>query len=267
MERAGERPIIFMKTTIGFIGGGRITRIFLKGFSDANVKFEKVVVYEPNVETGKALVEQFPGIELANSPYSAAKQSIVFLAVHPPVMMETLQNIKEAVGKDSVVVSLAPKITLEKMATVLTTKNLVRMIPNATSIINEGFNPVAFHAEMDEEKKQQCLKILKNLGKTFETEENKLEGYAINSAMLPTYFWFQWQELEKIATETGLSPEEARKAVSSTVKRAWKLFYQSGLTPNEIMDLIPVKPIGENEAEIRNILHSKLMGLFEKIKS
>jgi hypothetical protein len=32
------------------------------------------------------------------------------------------------------------------------------------------------------------------------------------------------------------------------------------------MDLIPVKPIGENEAEIKNILNTKLIGLFGKIK-
>jgi len=32
------------------------------------------------------------------------------------------------------------------------------------------------------------------------------------------------------------------------------------------MDLIPVKPIGENEEEIKNTLNTKLMGLFEKIK-
>lgn len=42
-----------MKTTAGFIGGGRITRIFLKGFSDAKVQFEKVVVFEPNAVTAK----------------------------------------------------------------------------------------------------------------------------------------------------------------------------------------------------------------------
>jgi pyrroline-5-carboxylate reductase len=255
-----------MKTTAGFIGGGRITRIFLKGFSDAKMQFEKVVVFEPNAETAKSLQEQFPLIELADSPQLAAKQSIVFLAVHPPVMMETLQNVKDAVTKSTIVVSLAPKITLEKMAAILPTKNLVRMIPNATSFINEGFNPVAFHAEMNDEKKQKCLKILKKLGKTFETEESKLEGYAINSAMLPTYFWFQWQELEKIATETGLSAEEARKTVASTLKKAWKLYFKSGLTPEQVMDLIPVKPIGENEPEIRNILNNKLMGLYSKIK-
>ena len=42
--------------------------------------------------------------------------------------------------------------------------------------------------------------------------------------------------------------------------------YKSGLTPQEVMDLIPVKPIGEHEAQITEIYNTKLIGLFEKIK-
>jgi len=38
------------------------------------------------------------------------------------------------------------------------------------------------------------------------------------------------------------------------------------LNPEEVMDLIPVKPIGDNETEILDILDTKLMGLFAKIK-
>ena len=133
-------------------------------------------------------------------------------------------------------------------------------------MINEGYNPVTFAADFDKKEKKQILKFLKKLGKTFETEESKLESYAIVSAMLPTYFWFQWQEMEKIAIEIGLTKEEAQKAVSSSLKKAWKMYYKSGLTPVEVMDLIPVKPISENEPEIKSILNSKLTGLFEKIK-
>jgi pyrroline-5-carboxylate reductase len=256
-----------MKTkSLGFIGGGRITRIFLQGLSNKKALPENVKVFEPNAETLKALKTDFPGIIVADTATGAAEQEIVFIAVHPPLVMETLQAIKESVKEETVVISLAPKITLEKMASVLPTKKLVRMIPNATSFINDGFNPVTFSIDFDEKEKNQVLKLLKKLGKTFETEETKLEAYAIVSAMLPTYFWFQWKEMENIAIETGLSDKEAQKTVSSTLKKALKLYYKSGLTSDKVMDLIPVKPIGENEAEIKNILNTKLMGLFGKIK-
>jgi len=252
--------------SIGFIGGGRITRIFLQGLSNKKALPENVKVYEPNSAIFAGLQSDFKTVSASDSASGAAKQDLVFLAVHPPVMMETLQAIKNAVTEKTIVISLAPKITIEKMKSVLPTKKLVRMIPNATSYINKGYNPVFFADSFDKKEKKQVLNLLKKLGKTFETEEAKLESYAIVSAMLPTYFWFQWHEMENIAVKTGLSEKEAKKAISSTMKKALQIFYKSGLTPDRIMDLIPVKPIGENETEIKNILNSKLMGLFEKIK-
>jgi pyrroline-5-carboxylate reductase len=255
-----------MKTTIGFIGGGRITKIFLEGFKTKAVEFESVKVFEPNSEKLDALANDFQSVKKAEAPEEAAQANVVIIAVHPPVVMETLEKIAGVVNEKTFVVSLAPKITIEKMASKVKTANIMRMIPNATSYINAGYNPVVFHPAMLKKEKKQIKKLFKPLGKTFETEEHKLEGYAIVSAMLPTYFWFQWQEMEAIAVKTGLSPEEAKKAVKSTLKKAIKLYYNSGLTPEEVMDLIPVKPIGENEEEIKNMLNAKLLGLFEKIK-
>jgi pyrroline-5-carboxylate reductase len=255
-----------MKTnSLGFIGGGRITKIFLQAFANKEAKFEKVVVYDTNSETLAALQMQFPFITIGDLQ-QAACQPTLFIALHPPMIMETLDKIAEIDLKDSLVISLAPKITIEKIASKLKTKAIARLIPNATSFINKGFNPIAFNHDIKKSDKKAIKKLLKTLGKTFETDESKLEGYAITSAMLPTYFWFQFQELEYIAQQTGLTPEEASKTVKSTLKKAIKLYYNSGLTPAGVMDLIPVKPIGENEAEIREIYQTKLMGLFGKIK-
>lgn len=255
-----------MKTTsLGFIGGGRITKIFLRAFANEKVEFQSVVVFDTNTETLDALKAQFPFIT-TGSLEQTASQPIVFIALHPPMIMETMDKISGIVAEDALVVSLAPKITIEKFASKLKTKAIARMIPNATSYINQGFNPIAYGNEMGKADKKQIKGLLKKLGKTIETEESKLEAYAITSAMLPTYFWFQFQAMEKVAQQCGLSEEEAKEAVKSTLKKAIKLYFNSGLIPAEVMDLIPVKPIGENQEQIIEIYQTKLMGLFEKIK-
>jgi len=41
---------------------------------------------------------------------------------------------------------------------------------------------------------------------------------------------------------------------------------KSDISPEQVIDLIPVKPIGEHEAQITEIYQTKLMGLFGKIK-
>jgi pyrroline-5-carboxylate reductase len=255
-----------MKHSIGFIGGGRVTKILLQGFKNKNVKFEKVVVADTNTEVLANLKRRFPDIVSADAK-SAASQDIVFIALHPPMIMDTLELIKNDVKAEAAVISLAPKINFPKLALKLGhVKNLARLIPNATSYINEGFNPVTFAPGFDQEKRGEMLSLLKNLGHIFEVSEEKLESYAIMSAMLPTYFWFQWRELAGIGVKTGLTEEESKQSIFQTIVASLDLLYKSGLTPQEVIDLIPVKPIGEHEPQITEIYNTKLLGLFEKIK-
>jgi pyrroline-5-carboxylate reductase len=256
-----------MKTeTLGFIGGGRVTKIILQALKNKKVEFESILIYEPNAETAVGLKKSFPEITSSSTLQEAAGQDIVFLAVHPPVMMETLGAIKDTVSVDTTVISLAPKIPIAKMEELLPAKKIMRMIPNATSYINKGYNPVTFNSAFTREEKTVMLKMLKKAGKTMEVEEEMLEGFAIVSAMLPTYFWFQWKKMEEIAVKMGFSEAEAKKVIGDTLKRSMKLYYKSELSPEEVIDLIPVKPIGEHEGEIEEILETKLLGLYQKIK-
>jgi pyrroline-5-carboxylate reductase len=256
-----------MKTnSLGFIGGGRITKIFLQAFANQEVKFKSVVVYDIDPKALATLKSQFPTIEIAETLEQVAKQPTVFIALHPPVIMETLDKIADSVSSDALVISLAPKITIEKMASKLKTRNIARMIPNATSYINKGYNPVTFASSFAPTDKESVLKMLKQLGTTFEVEESKLEAYAIISAMAPTYFWFQWNVLRKLGPQMGLTKEETDASIHQTLKSALKLMLKSDISPEQAIDLIPVKPIGEHEAQITEIYETKLMGLFGKIK-
>lgn len=252
--------------SLGFIGGGRITKIFLQALANKKAEFKSIVVFDINAEVMKALKHQFPQIVIAENAQQAASQPIVFIALHPPVIMETLDKIAETVSDNALVISLAPKISFEKISSKLKTANIARMIPNATSYINEGYNPMTFAEGFAKNEKSALLEILELLGKTFEVAETKLEAYALLSAMLPTYFWFQWNELTMLGDPMGLTAEESNAAIQQTLLAAMNLFFESGISPEQVMDLIPVKPIGEHQAQITEIYQTKLLGLFEKIK-
>ena len=255
-----------MKTrSLGFIGGGRITRIFLQAFRNAGASFGSIVVYDNHPGTAAELKKRFPGIRIADTPEKASKQDAVFIALHPPAIMESLDVISNFLKKDVIIVSLAPKISIEKINSVLGSPNIVRVIPNATSWMNKGYNPVCFSGEFDPRLKEQLMRLLELLGNTFEVPEPKLESYAIVSAMLPTYFWFQWDKMIDIGVQTGLEWDESAKAVHETLKAALDLMFDSGLSYAQVTDLIPVKPIGDHEEEINRILQTNLLGLHKKI--
>jgi len=251
--------------TLGFIGGGRITGIFLQAFKNRNMKFKQIVVFDTNSDVSGKLKQKFPETEISTLE-EAASQDYIFIALHPPVIMETLDRMSNVVTDKSVVISLAPKIKMDVIAGKLKTNRIARLIPNATSVINKGFNPVSFISGMPQSEKVDIINLLSDLGEIFEVPENKLEPYAIVSAMAPTYFWFQWKTLSEIGINIGMDKEEAETAVYKTMIAALDTFYKSGMAPENVFDLIPVKPIADNENQIKEFYMTKLNGLYDKIK-
>ena len=165
---------------IGFIGGGRITRIFLDGWKRANALPANIVVSDCNADTLARLKARFPAINTAPGSGAAASQDIVFLAVHPPVMAEVASGIKGSLKPGALVVSLAPKFTIAKLTELLGGfARLARVIPNAPSVVNFGFNPVAFGPALTAADKAELTGLLTPLGECPEVAEEKLEAYAV----------------------------------------------------------------------------------------
>jgi len=254
--------------TIGFVGGGRVTRIFLAGWKRGGALPARIVVSDCNAETLAKLKIQFPSIETApGNSAAAASQDIVFLAVHPPVMAEVAAGIKGSLKPGALVVSLAPKFTIAKLTELLGGfVRLARVIPNAPSIVNFGFNPVAFGMALTVTDKTEVTALLSTLGECPEVAEEKLEAYAVLSAQGPTFLWFQLQALREVVAGFGLSEAEIAPALKRMVCGATRTLLESGLTPGEVMELIPVKPLAEMEKTVTEMYQTRLPAIYQKIK-
>ncbi|MCA9234679.1 MAG: NAD(P)-binding domain-containing protein [Planctomycetales bacterium] len=253
--------------SIGIIGGGRIARILLGGWRCAGVDFAQVAVCEPDDAAFVALQTAAPSTPLVRGEATeVAKQTVVFLAVHPPQVPEAAAPIAGQLREGAVAVSLAPKITLAKLRSMLGGfGRLARLIPNAPSLVGRGFNPIAWGDELNDADRQLIRSILAPLGELPEVEEETLEAYAILAAMGPTYFWPQWLELESLAIEFGLQQDSARRALCAMTVGALDMLASAGMKSDEVADLIPVKPLADFEPELRAAYRGRLTALFEKI--
>ncbi|MEO0184609.1 MAG: NAD(P)-binding domain-containing protein [candidate division WOR-3 bacterium] len=254
--------------SLGFIGGGRVTRIVLGGLKKAGRMPEDIIVSDINAEILQKLKIDFPEIVIApNDNTAPAEKEIIFLAVHPPAMSSVLNEIKAFVKPTTFLVSLAPKVSIKSILdSIKCFPKIARMIPNAGSIVNQGYNPIAFADTLSEKDKQSLLDLISVLGECPVVPEQKLEAYAVITGMGPTYFWFQLNELKELAKSFGLSEKEAENGITKMVVGTVKTLFESGLNPAQVMDLIPVRPLAEKEGEIKNIFRSILEPLYKKLK-
>ncbi len=251
--------------SVGFIGGGRITRILVGGWARARALPDSVRVHDLNPLAVEALHAMAPAVEDAPAE-AAALADVVFVALHPPAVIQAVWEIRPYLTREAILVSLAPKIPIAALEAASGTSRIVRMIPNAPSLIGRGYNPVTYGTGVDADEQISLAALFSPWGQTPEVPESHLEAYAVLTGMGPTYFWFQWQALREIAASFGLPAADADAALHAMVEGAVATLVKSGLPPSAVIDLVPVKPLAEIEAGVTAAYRMALPALHSKIK-
>ena len=107
---------------------------------------------------------------------------------------------------------------------------------------------------------------MSHLGNTPEVKESKIEAYAVITAMGHTYFFFQIQKLKELALSFGLEEEETQLAITEMLYSTGLTIFYSGLSYEEVADLVPVKPLAEVEESIKGYYDQYLNAIYNKIK-
>lgn len=254
-----------MFESLAFIGAGRVARIILGGWQRAHALPGEIRVFDTNPQAVEALRKDYPTLR-AVSLAEAARSSLVFAALHPPMMAETLAGIAGQLSADAVLCSLAPKVKLAALREKLGGfDRLARMNPNAPGIVGQGYNPIVFSAGLPQAERERLRDLLAPLGQAPEVPEERLETYAVISAMGPTYFGFQFAEVERLAQEFGLDRDAARAAMSAMLHGTVDLLFGSDVAQDVALDLVPVRPMAEHEDAIRAMLQTQLRAIFTKL--
>jgi len=252
----------------GFIGGGRIARILLNGWKRKSALPAEIKVVEINTEVAERLKQQFPEASVSTTVEDLKGSEIIFLAVHPPAMPDILPKLKGLIAENTVICSFVPKFSLSKLMEGLGGQSrIIRMNPLATSYVNAGYNPASFGPGISPEDKSKFLNQMAVLGQTPEVKDELIEVYASVSAMGPSYLWFLFYEMVNLGESFGLRHEQAVEAVSSMLIGAARVMVESGLSPDEVMDLIPAQPLAEEEEKIKEIFRQKILGVYNKLTS
>ncbi|HPD66399.1 MAG TPA: NAD(P)-binding domain-containing protein [Bacteroidia bacterium] len=252
---------------ISFIGAGRITGIILRAWEQQNMVLKNVTIYDHDFDKAKGLSQQFSQVNAVETISEAVKSShVLYLALHPPVFGDVLNEIKPFISENALVISLAPKVRIAKIQEMIGKKLAVaRVIPNAPSVIGKGYNVYALSGEVQEEQSAILQTLFEPLGTLKAVEEPLLESYATITGMGPTYLWFLFQEFYQHALKFGLTEKDAAQAVNAMIHGTSETLFHSGLSYEQVLDLIPAYPFKPQEENIKTIYAESLSNLFNKL--
>jgi len=239
---------------IGFIGGGNMAEALIKGIISAGVyKADEVLVADIRSERLEYLTGEYKVKRAESNAALAASVDVVVLSVKPQNIDEVLDEIKDAVSKNAVVISIAAGITTAKIAAILGDVEIIRVMPNTPALIGEGAGAL-FSANAAETSMAAAVKMFGAVGKAVVVDKEELiDAVTAVSGSGPAYFFLLAEEMIKAAEKLGLSARTAKDLVLQTAKGAGLLVARAdadGQTPAELRKKV-TSPGGTTEAALK----------------
>ena len=216
----------------GFIGMGNMGYAMLKGLLSVYTPSD-IIFTCPDLEKCKR-ISQETGVRYAESNAECANNAqYVVLAVKPQVYNVVLKNINNVIREDSVVISIAPGISIDNIKSQLgINARVVRAMPNTPALVAYDKENFSF------EEREVIDSFFNSFGKVVYVSENQMNAIVCASGSSPAYVYMFIEALADSAVKYGIKREDAYKLVAQTVLGSAKMVLETGEHPGVLKDKV-----------------------------
>lgn len=224
---------------IGIIGYGSMGKMLLWKFSEAG-KIGKDDLFVANRTPEK--LEGAKAIANTTDNAGAARVSdVLFLCVRPSDLKTVIEEIKDFVKPDALVVSLNGSVTFESLHKVIDGK-LAKVIPSLTAEIGRSQTLVCFDTNVTADEKSALDELLKCAGNVIELPENEMGMGSELVSCMPGFIASIFDVICTSAQEhTSLSKEQIVKMVLSTMSATGDLMLQKDMSFEDVVNRVATK--------------------------
>lgn len=221
---------------IAFIGMGNMGKALLKGAlkSMSNDRFmfaDKVLSEE--------IINEYGVYGTTDNAECAKEAKYIFLAVKPQFFGNVVEDIKDYMTEDKVVISIMAGINIDKIKASLGNVRVVRVMPNTPALVEAGMSGVCFdNSDYQDEEKKVVFEILESCGKIKTVDESLMSAVTCVSGSSPAYVYMFIEALADSAVKYGLPRNTAYEMAAQTVLGAAKMVLETGKVPAELKDMV-----------------------------
>ena len=225
---------------IGFIGCGNMATAMIKGILDSQkVKTEDVIASAKSEKTREKIKAEL-GINAARKNKEVVEFSdILFLAVKPQYYEEVIQEIKDDLRENQMIVSIAPGKTLAWLAERLgENKKIIRTMPNTPAMVKEGMMGMCKNDLVTDKELQQVKTICESFGKAEVVSESLIDVVVGVSGSSPAYVFMFIEAMADAAVADGMPRAQAYKFAAQSVLGSARMVLETGKHPGELKDMV-----------------------------
>ncbi|HKP81502.1 MAG TPA: pyrroline-5-carboxylate reductase [Pyrinomonadaceae bacterium] len=216
------------------------------------------------------------GVEMFENNRDAIVDSSLFvLAVKPQRLHGVLEELKGALVKEQLVVSIVAGAKIATIAEELLHASIVRAMPNTPAQIGEGVTAWTTSAEVNETQERQVCAMLEALGKAVRVEnEHQIDMATALSSTGPTYIFMMMEALIDAGVHMGFSRHVAQELVHQMMLGAVLFARESHKHPAELRNMV-TSPGGTSaeaiyqmeKGSLRTVLSKAVWAAYQRAES
>ena len=227
-----------MNKNIGFIGCGNMAQAIIGGIVKSKLVTPKQVMASAATNRNLTVAKESFGIEISNNNLDVARfADILILAVKPNMYGSVIEEVKESIKDDVIIVTIAAGITTDFVEKAFG-RNLkvVRTMPNTPALVGEGMTAITPNKLVSKEDEEVILDIFQSFGKTEIIEEKLMNVIPAISGSSPAYVYMFIEALADGGVLQGIPRNKAYKLAAQAVLGAAKMVLETGMHPGALKD-------------------------------
>ena len=163
----------------------------------------------------------------------------LIIAVKPQVYETVLPEIRSAMNKDQVIISIAPGKTIKYLEERLIPKaRIVRLMPNTPALVGEGCTGACMNDNVTADECEYVLKLLSGFGKAYKVKEQQMDAVVAVSGSSPAYVFMLIDAMADGAVAEGLDRPTAIQMAAQAVLGSAKMVLETGKHPGQLKDMV-----------------------------
>lgn len=185
---------------------------------------------EVNEEIAKSASDRL-NIEVITDNKRLAKNSdIVFIATKPNTVTEVLNEIKENLNINTLLVSIAAGVCTEKIEKIVPQNRVIRIMPNTPALVKLGMFGVCKGSNASDTDLNLIENLLSVIGKCITVEEAQMDIVTAISGSGPAFFYQVIEDMARAGEKLGLDYEKALILAAQTALGSAQMVFNRGET-------------------------------------
>ena len=223
---------------IGFIGCGKMAGAIIKGINGMGFNIIASKSSPDNLdETSKKL-----GVEITlDNKFLVENSEVIFIAVKPNQVENVLEEVKQLITPDKLVVSIAAGVTIGFIKNIINSERIVRVMPNTPVLVGEGMSGICGGKYTDEGDLKYIKSLMESIGKCIIVDESQIDIVTAISGSGPAFFYKVINDIARAGEKLGLDYEKALLLSIQTAIGSAKMALNREIPMEELISNVATK--------------------------